>query len=336
MQFLPHQVKSVYDKHLPSGSFDLDITDIRIDVGEDGKKAIDFAGMVVLHECGLNVSSADIQLDTKLRVKGLYRTDEGLCSFRTTIDDGQLRVQGKSLTDFNTCIVYDPNQRTWSTNDFVSDCYGGKTIGKFTFLESADGPLEYIMQVAFDNVNLKEYLSDVQDKEAHENTYTTGKMSGSLSIDTNVTGQPYRIGSLRLRIRDMKVGKLSPLGKLLQVVNLNEPKDYAFDRMFVDSYIKGDGLYVEKLDLSGQSIAFHGSGRLDLVKRAVNLKLTARGKRLATDDPSILQSLTEGLGQAVVRLEVTGNFDDPVIKTKTLPVIEETLQILGTKPKSDN
>lgn len=333
-QFLPHQVKSVYDKHLPSGSFDLNMTDILIDIGEDGKKAVDFAGMVVLHECGLNVSSADIQLDTKLRVKGLYRTDEGLCSFRTTIDDGRLRVKGKSLTDFNTCIVYDPNQRTWSTDNFVSDCYGGKTIGKFTFLESADGHLEYVMQVAFDNVDLKEYLSDVQDEEIHENTYTTGKMSGSLSMNTNVTGQPSRIGSLRLRIKDMQVGKLSPLGKLLQVVNLNEPKDYAFDRMFVDSYIKGDGLFVEKLDLSGQSIAFHGSGRLDLITRAINLKLTARGKRLATDDPSILQSLTEGLGQAVVRLEVTGNFDDPDIKTKTLPVLEETLQILGTKPKS--
>ena len=333
-QFLPHQAEIFPDKLLPSGSFDLDLTDIRIEFGEDGQKSIDFAGVVVLHECGLNVSGAEVQLDVELRAKGLYRTGEGLCSFRTTIDKGQLRIQGKSLTDLNACIIYDPNQRTWFTDDFVSGCYSGKTIGKFAFLESTDGSLEYVLQVAFDNVDLRQYLSDVQTEEIHENTYTSGKMSGSLSINTHVTGQSSRIGSLRLRIKDMQVGKLSPLGKLLQVLNLTEPKDYAFDRMFVDSYIKGDGLFVKMLDLSGQSIAFHGSGRLNLVTRNVNMKLTARGKRLATDDPSILQSLTEGLGQAVVRLEVTGNFDDPVITTKALPVIEETLQILGTKPKT--
>jgi len=333
-QFLPQQAEIFSDKLLPSGSFDLDLTDIRIEFGEDGQKSIDFAGVVVLHKCELNVSGAEVQLDIELRAKGLYRTGEGLCSFRTTIDEGLLKVQGKSLNDLNACIIYDPNQRTWSTEDFVSGCYSGKTMGKFTFLESTDGLLEYILQVAFDNVDLKQYLSDVQDEEIHENTYTSGKMSGSLSINTHITGQSSRIGSLRLRIKDMQVGKLSPLGKLLQVLNLTEPKDYAFDRMFVDSYIKGNGLFVEKLDLSGHGIAFYGSGWLGLVTRSVNLKLTARGKRLATDDPSILQSLTEGLGQAVVRLEVTGNFDDPVITTKALPVIEETLQILGTKPKT--
>jgi hypothetical protein len=141
---------------------------------------------------------------------------------------------------------------------------------------------------------------------------------------------------LRLKINDMRVGKLSPLAKLLQVLNLTEPSDYAFDQMFVDSYIKGDNMFVKKLDLSGRGFAFYGSGWMDLVSRNINLILTARGRRLATDDPSILQSLTEGLGQAVVRMEVTGNFDDPDVKTKALPVIEGTLQILVTGSKASD
>jgi hypothetical protein len=33
-------------------------------------------------------------------------------------------------------------------------------------------------------------------------------------------------------------------------------------------------------------------------------------------------------------MEVTGDFYDPKVTTKTLPVIEETLQILGTKPNT--
>ncbi len=335
-QFLPQQTKSFYDKLLPSGSFDLDFNDIRIDLADEGQKSIDFTGAVALHECGLNISGAGTQLDIVLKAEGLYKTGDGLCGCKATIDKGEIRIQGKSLTDLKADIFYDPNQRNWFTEDFVSDCYGGKTIGKLEFMESVDGPLEHVLQVAFDDVDLNQYLSDEQHEGARDNAYTSGKMSGSLSINTHIAEESSRIGSLRLIIVDMQVGKLSPLGKLLQVLNLTEPKDYAFDRMFVDSYIKGDSLFVETLDLSGKGIAFHGSGWLDLVTRNIDLKLTARGKRLATDDPSILQSLTEGLGQAVVRMEVTGNFDDPVIVTKALPVIEETLQILGTKPKTSN
>ena len=130
----------------------------------------------------------------------------------------------------------------------------------------------------------------------------------------------------------MQVGQLSLPAKLLQVLKLTESKDFAFDQMFVDSYIRRNDLLIKKLDLSGQSVAFYGSGRMNLKTRNVDLVLTARGRRLATADPSILQSLSEGLGQAVVRMEVTGDFYDPKVTTKTLPLIGKTLQILGTKP----
>ncbi|GAJ07108.1 unnamed protein product [marine sediment metagenome] len=159
-------------------------------------------------------------------------------------------------------------------------------------------------------------------------------MDGSLSINARIGDSSSRIGTCKLAISDMQVGQLSPLGKLLQVLNLTEPKDFAFDQMFFDSYIRRNDLLVKKLDLSGQAVAFYGPGRMDLKTRNVDLVLIARGRRLATDDPSVLQSLTEGLGRAVVRLEVTGNLYDPKVTRKTLPGIGETLQILGTKPST--
>jgi len=58
----------------------------------------------------------------------------------------------------------------------------------------------------------------------------------------------------------------------------------------------------------------------------------ARGKRLATVQPSVLQSLSEGLGYGVVRMEIGGKLYDPEVTTRTLPVITESLQILGTEP----
>jgi hypothetical protein len=45
-----------------------------------------------------------------------------------------------------------------------------------------------------------------------------------------------------------------------------------------------------------------------------------------------LQALAEAVGQALVRLEVTGNYCDPKVTTTALPAIGQTLGILGTRP----
>jgi hypothetical protein len=118
----------------------------------------------------------------------------------------------------------------------------------------------------------------------------------------------------------------------LDVLKLTEPKDFVFEQMLVDSYIKHNRLFFEQVDLSGRTVAFNGSGWMDLRDQSLDLTLTARGRRGAGAEPSVLQSLTEGLGSAVVRMEVTGNVHDPIVTTKTLPVIEDTLEILGTRP----
>lgn len=244
------------------------------------------------------------------------------------------RIKGKSLTNVKADFDYDPRRQRWLTENLIADCYDGRLTGKFELKQSTDRPWQYLLQTGFDNIDLKQFLSDTI-HEPRVNGYTSGKMNGSL----NVTGwigraggnNHSRIGRLRLQITDMRIGKLSPLAKLLYVLKLTEPRDFAFSQMLVDSYIKDSTLLFEKLDLSGQAVAFNGSGSMDLKTQNLDLTLTARGQRLATAEPSVLQSLTEGLGQAVVQMQVTGNCYDPQVTTiTTLPVIKETLEILGT------
>jgi hypothetical protein len=131
----------------------------------------------------------------------------------------------------------------------------------------------------------------------------------------------------------MQAGKASILSKVLAVLRLSEPLDYVFESLQLDSYIRGEKLLIEHLDISGASMAFQGSGVLDLVKEDLNLSLMARNRqRLASAEPTALQSLTEGLGGAVVRMEITGPVSDPDINTKSLPVLEESIKLLGTRP----
>ncbi len=267
----------------------------------------------------------------------LALADDAFSSDRLELSAGDItftadsfRIKGKSLTGLKADTCYDPRRQSWMTKNLIADCYGGRLAGKFELKQSAEAALEYLLQVGFDNIDLKQFLLDTNPKKPHRNSYTSGKMSGSLCITAQIGESLPYIGRCRLRITDMQVGKLSPLAKLLSVLKLTEPEDFAFEQMLVDSYIKHNRLFLEQFDLSGEAIAFNGSGWIDLQSRNVDLVLFARSRRLVTAEPSILHSLTEGLGHAVVRMEVTGNVYDPQITTTTLPVIKEAVKILGT------
>ncbi len=333
---LPKHVRPLYDKLSPDGRFDLDFENIRLFREDSSHKSIDFAGIINLKNSSINVSGITPELNTAFKTKGRYTIGEGLSSCQSAFNGGTLEILGKSFTNLKADIFYDPYSRRWTTQDLIADFYGGKLKGKFEFKRPVEQAEEYVLQTGFENVDLKRFLEDTDSGQATEKGHTSGIMDGSLSLNARLGDNSSRIGTCRLSVSDMQVGKLSPLAKLLQVLQLSRPEDYAFDKMYVNSYIKRNGLFVEKLDLSGQSLAFFGSGWMDLKTRNVELALTARGKRLATDDPSLLQSLTEGLGQAMVRMDVTGDLYNPKITTKTLPLLEETLQIFGSKPDTQN
>lgn len=333
---LPQHIRPSYDRLSPTGLFNLDFDNIRLLRTPDGGRSIDFDGDVTLRDCGFNMSGSRVRLGTTFQTDGLYRTGEGFVSCQAVLNSGTLVIRGKSFTDLRANVSYDPDSRSWSTENLIANCYDGKLSGRLQFQEPAEQAGQYVLQTGFVDVDLKQFLSDTELEQTAKNGHTSGKMSGSLCISARAGDNSSRLGTCKLLINDMQVGKLSPLAKLLQVLRLTEPKDFAFDQMLFDSYIRHDELFVRKLDLSGQNIAFLGSGRMDLQERSVDLTLTARGRRLATDAPSVLQSLTEGLGQAVVRMSVTGDFYDPKVKTETLPVIEGTLQVLGARPATRN
>ena len=329
--FLPKHIQPLYSEFSPAGRFDLNLRNVRVVTTDDGKKSFDFKGDIRFKDCTFRLSDDETELDAVLTVEGLYNTTEGLSECQAAFTGGTLRIHGKSFTNLKADILYNPDLRLWSTENLIADYYGGKSLGKLRFEQPTGKASEYLLEVVFNGVDIQQFLSDREDMEVNGNKYTTGRMDGSFSVNARFGDTSSRLGMCRLTIRDMEVGRLSPLGKLVQVLKLSEPKDFAFDQMFLDSYIRRNDLIVKKLDLSGKSVAFYGSGRMDLKTKDVDLDLTARGRRLATDDPSVLQSLTEGLGRAVIKMEVSGDLYDPDVKTTTLPVIGETLRMLGSK-----
>ena len=327
---LPEGVRNYYNGLSPTGRFDLDLEDVKIFSGQTGERYVDFNGIAVLKGCAFDTTAAVSGLDAVLMVKGSYKAGGWFRRGEGAVIAERLKIKGKSLTALKANLHYDDSRRSWITENLVADCYDGKVTGKLELRRPIGSAAEYVIQLGFDNIDLKQFLSDTKLEGAGRDGYTSGEMDGSLGVGAAVGGAAGRIGRCRLRITDMRVGKLSPLAKLLYVLKLTEPGDFAFDRMLVDSYVRGERLFFQQFDLSGKALAFSGSGQMDLQSEDVDLTLTARGRRLGGAEPSLLQSLTEGLGQAVVRMEVTGNIYDPKITTTTLPVIGDTLKILGT------
>jgi hypothetical protein len=313
---LPYPLQDITGKIAITGS-QIDFNDLTAKAmhrvrGETLQSVLKITGKVVLGEGSATAKGAEIQ--------------EGEVNFTGE----NVRFKGKTLSMLDTILRYDTESGQWLSKYFVADFYDGKMTGKLQLSKSNVAGLDYLLEASVTGADLKQFLMDTDKEVRPDEHYSTGSISGSLSIVGSLMENSIRLGRCRLKITDMQVGKLSPLAKLVQVLNLTEPSDYAFDEMTVDAYIQDDKMFFRRIDLSGKSLAFYGSGRLDLKTDNINLTLTARGKRLATASPSFWQSLTEGLGRAVVRVEVKGKADEPQVTTKPLPVIKETLEILGT------
>lgn len=146
-------------------------------------------------------------------------------------------------------------------------------------------------------------------------------MNGLLSLKGTLGKNKQKTGICKLKISEMKVGKVSPIANVLKVLSMDRPEDFNFEQMLIDSYIKNDRIDFKKVDLSGDSVAFKGAGKMNLKTKKINLILTARGIKADIQNPSVLQSLTEVLGHAVVKMEIKGTYSNPNITTETLPIL---------------
>lgn len=326
---LPAAFAGVYRDLSPRGPFDLNLGTLDIAKVAKDETRVHFKGDVDSKMCSLNVSGAGTELCGVLNVEGIYNTKDGFSSGRMELDAERLTIKGKSITSLNADVLFDPNAGTWSAENFLGDCHGGRILGNLDVDRVGDGVLRYILEVAFHRVDLQQFVLAGKVGEAPSKNYSSGTMNASLSLGSRVGDGSSRLGICRVNVVDMQVGKVSPLAKLLSVLRLTELTDYTFEQMLIDSYLRRNTLLIQKFDMSGRNVAFAGSGTMDLPSGQIDLTLTARGKRVATAEPSVLQSLTEGLGGGVVRMEVTGKAEDPQVETKALPVIEESLKILG-------
>jgi hypothetical protein len=325
---LPGGAADAYRSISPTGRIDLNINKADFSTDSTGQKWLDLTGRLAFKKCDFGSQKTFSQLNAELTANVLYKLNHGLWAGQADLKADSLKIKDRLVNDLRAAVIYDPEKGTFASREFTADCYGGRMIGDVEIKQPGGDGSKYVLQLAFDNVEVKEILSA---KAAQADSSTQGRASGVFSAAGTLGRDASSIGRLNVSVSNMALARRSLLGKVLTTMQLDNPTDFIFSDMTVVAYLKESEIVFEEVYMSGHSMVLQGSGRLDLENDNVDLDFTSFGKKM-TSEPSFLESLAKGLGSAVVKVEVHGNVEEPDIQTTTLPVIKVPLEIFGTKP----
>ncbi len=294
-----------------------------------GGPRITLKGGMSLQGCRMSLLGIPAEVHAVADVQLCHQRDLGLQEGLISLALNPIRIHGKAVRNLETTLIYNPKKATWGTEQFTGEFYGGRLMGDIQMHGTPGTNSSLQMRLGLSNANLHALLKDRRPTGPDLGEPSQGILAGSVSLGLQQEEKSTCIGHCQLSVHDMKVGARSPLAKILGSLRGHAKDDIHFDRMFVNGYIQNERIHFQRFDISGRSLALQGVGSLDVKANQIQLNLVTRGERNAISDPTVLQSLSEGLGGAVIRMNVEGDPMRPVVTTRTLPVLEDTLRILG-------
>ena len=327
---LPENIASIYRDISPAGTIDLDINEASFHTDPDAQKWLNLTGAkLAFKECSLTSQQTLTRFNALLTADLSYKLNHGLWTGTADLKADSLKTRNRLVRNLRAPITYNRENTTFTSTDFTADCYGGKLIGDVELKQPRTSGTPYVLQLAFDNIELAGILS-ANTAPQPSTDQTRGLAGGVFSAAGTLGRKGTSIGRLNISISDMELARRSLLGKVITTMQLNDPTDFIFSGMTVAAYLKENEIVFEQVYMSGESMVLQGNGRLDLENNDIDLDFIASGKRV-TSEPSFLESLAKGLGSAVVKVEVHGDVEHPNIET-TMPLFKNPLGIFGTKP----
>ena len=319
---LPEKQRGLIASLAPAGRVDMDINKISFIATPGGEKLLDIAGTIEPNNIAIGQTFKVEDVSGQVNFKTQYEFGQGLESMSAEYDIDSFRIRQQQLNDLTGTVAYDKNTRTFSSSEFTTTNESGVSIGNAEITFADPNAAKYKLEVMFDGLDFNSIvISETNEKNG-------GTINGQVNV-TGLTGiNRERTGRLNFNVKNMKLAKRSFMAKVLTAMQLGDPTDHIFSDMAVESYLNNDVLRFSKINVSGKSGVFQGDGTLQLDSGMIDLNLSAYGKVL-TSNPSLLESLARGIGSAVVKVKVDGSIDRPEVKVTSLPIIQESIEILG-------
>jgi hypothetical protein len=199
----------------------------------------------------------------------------------------------------------------------------GRSLGGEMALDGhllLDDELRFALEWSLSNGDLEELARHMRNHR-HD---ISGKVFSTLRVQGSKSGQHTWLGSGEVRLREADIYELPIMVQLLSFLSLRKPDTTAFTRSDIDFRIQGEQIHLDRIDFSGDAISLKGTGWMDWNRR-VNIDFYTLVGRQEIPVPLIRALLAEA-SRNILLIQVAGTVDEPVIKRKALPELDDTLQ----------
>ena len=155
----------------------------------------------------------------------------------------------------------------------------------------------------------------------------SGRVFAVLQLSGSNKGLYALQGSGQVRLRNADIYELPVMVRLLKILTIKPPDTTAFTTADIDFRVRGESIYFDTIDFKGDAISLHGRNSWMNLDRELNLRFYTRVGRSQIQLP-LITSLLDEASRNILEIEVGGTLDEPNVRAKGFPEIDETLQQL--------
>ncbi len=316
---LPVRIRDAVESMNPTGTFDLDLNELRFDVNNEGEGRWDLEGRLTLRDAGADLGFA-------------LRDVTGVVQGRASVNErGQTRVQARADLNKATLagwkmehavakIVTDPHTSTLHVQDATADAYGGEATGSAE-ITLASHHADYQASIIARDVQLSHYLQSLGN--VSDPQQAGGAIFGNMILQGRTGEHGYREGAGEMFVRHAQVWRLPLMFAIFQVLNLT-PDENVFHDGRLQFYLSRDTLTFQQIDLQGNALAFIGGGRMELSTGQLDVTLLS-GSPLRMRLP-LLTDLFDVASKDLRQVHVTGTLSKPTIAPQPLYSLARALK----------
>lgn len=327
VEAMPERTRQTYREMGLTGRVDATIEKAELMLGENGFGGADVTGRLALG--GLTSQTTDFVDNLNGFVEGRFRLDAAgrFQEAAGLYQAGGFYVHGRPVDSLSGYFSYDPNDGVLASRDFEAAMGNGSVIGSATVdIYNEVSFLAYTLGLTFEGVEVEQIVAPAESPIDGEQVQR-GTAEGMIDVRGRIGRAESKEGRMSAAVSQMQLGKQTLVGKVLTAIQFREPKDYVFNRMEMEAFIRGDEVVFDRLRILGRPFVFHGDGRINLKTNHIEMDMLALGG-LAGVEPLILDSLLRGLGSAFWKIEIRGDLREPEIRTISLPILQFPLDLL--------
>ncbi|MCX5633089.1 MAG: hypothetical protein NTW93_05400 [Phycisphaerae bacterium] len=310
-----------------AGRFDLNFDKINFYKEEPNDKILALGGTILFKNCSIGENKPISNIYALLDIDTQYKIGKGLQDCQLFLDVQNVSVKGRAFENLKVPIIVDTNEQKIIVEHFIGDFLGGKITGAAAFETDSEGKLtKYTIDTALSGVNTENFVSP----QTRGGPETGGSINGELNLQGNFQQPQATRGRLTGEATGIKLWDKGIVVRIRNAILEAIQRDFAFDNVKIQAVIKGKTVYITLFDLYGPTASLRGTGTYEPASDSININFVGYGAA-GKEKPNFFDSLTAGLGAAFLKVQVTGKLENPQINVEPLPIIQESLGIIGTK-----